>query len=40
MKRLHLLIILLLFLAVGHIACQSDHRITDQHRQILEQEDD
>ena len=40
MKRIHLLIVLLLLLAVGHLACHNDQRIVDQHRQILEEEDD
>ena len=41
MKRLAILaLLLLLLMAAGHLACHNDQRMTDQHRQILEDEDD
>jgi hypothetical protein len=41
MNRIRLLVALLLLLSTaGHIACHNDQRIVDQHRQILEDEDD
>jgi hypothetical protein len=40
MNRRRLLLMLVLLLAVSHIACHNDQKITEQHRQILEEEDD